>query len=1111
MSSIALRQNVADRSEALHAELSKTAAPVTRGDPEWYRDAVIYQLHIKAFCDSNGDGIGDIPGLIGRLDYVQQLGVTALWLLPFYPSPLRDDGYDIADYTAVHPSYGTLDDFKRLVEAAHERGIRIITELVINHTSDIHPWFQRARLAPPGSPERDFYVWSDSEDRYQGTRIIFVDSENSNWTWDKTAGAYFWHRFYSHQPDLNFENPLVFDEIVAAMRFWLDMGVDGLRLDAVPYLCEREGTNNENLPATHDVLRRIRAEIDANYPDRMLLAEANQWPEDTRPYFGEGDECHMAFHFPLMPRMYMALAQEDRHPITDILRQTPDIPDGCQWALFLRNHDELTLEMVTDEERDYLWKTYAVDPRARINLGIRRRLASLMDNDRRKIELMNVLLFSMRGTPVIYYGDEIGMGDNFYLGDRDGVRTPMQWSIDRNAGFSRADPQRLYLPLLMDPIYGYQAVNVESQQSDASSLLNWTRRMVSVRKNNRAFGRGGLDFIFPGNRRILSFLREFDGETILCVANLSRSAQAAELDLSRFKGSVPIELTGGSSFPPIGNGSYLLTLPAYGYFWFVLADQERLPRWYAPAPEPLPELITLVMGDSWQSMLGTREGRHLEHNVLKQYVARQRWYAAKQADIDDAQLQPLASLSGTDVDHMLSTLKVRTKDGADLSYFLPFALHWKNAVPEAKRPYALAKVRRGARLGTLYDGAADEHFVATLISHLRARRSIAVRGGELKFNSTPALPEAIADEQVKIIGADQSNASAIVGNDIMIKVYRRIEAGLHPEVEMARYLSERVGFENTPRFMGHVELTAENGESTVLAIAQEFVHNQGDAWHVVTEALTKALEEYGLNLADEEIPKLAFPAEIGKKLGRRTADLHVALAKPTEDAAFAPEPITSDDIAKWVGETRREADATFAALRSVDMGWLPPETRQCVEQLLDRTETVAGALDQLERLRPSGDKSRIHGDFHLGQILVAKNDLVIVDFEGEPSRPQAERHAKSSPLNDLAGALRSLDYAAWTALDRVRAEGVVASDALGPLALRWRDRQMKDCIASYRKIVKGAGAYPQDEDTADGLLLLFLLRKALYELRYEIGSRPTWLSIPTRGILGLLDSIGGAR
>jgi len=648
---------------------------------------------------------------------------------------------------------------------------------------------------------------------------------------------------------------------------------------------------------------------------------------------------------------------------------------------------------------------------------------------------------------------------------------------------------------------------VESQQSDASSLLNWTRRMVAVRKNHRAFGRGSLEFVYPSNRRILAFLREFEGETILCVANLSRSAQAAELDLSRFQGAVPIELTGGSSFPQIGGAPYLLTLPAYGYFWFVLADKERLPRWYVPPPEPLPELITIVIGDSWLSMLATREGRHLEHSVLKRYLERQRWFASKDTRIENVSLRPLASLSGTDVDHMLSIASVRTADGVSQDYFFPFTLRWQEKVADAKRPFALAKMRRGARMGTLFDGANDEDFIRTMIVHMRSARTVTVRGGELRFLPTSALPEAPPEEVVKPLVAEQSNASAAVGEAVLIKFYRRVEKGAHPEIEMARYLSETVGFKNTPRLLGHIEFADEGEEPEVLAGALQFISNQGDAWHVVTEALAKTLEEYGLN-AGQELPKFAFPIDIGKKLGRRTADLHIALATPSSDPAFAPEAITAPDIARWVSETRTDANAALHALENFDAGQLSAGVAQCIETLLARREKVFSALDLFSELAPSGNKTRIHGDYHLGQILVVQNDLVIVDFEGEPARPLAQRRAKSSPLNDLAGALRSLDYAAWTALDRVSAEGVVASELLGPLALRWRDRQVKDCINSYRKIVRPAGAYPENDQTADGLLKLFLLRKALYELRYEMGSRPHWLSIPTRGIIELLDQIG---
>ena len=539
-------------------------------DPLWYKDAILYELHVKAFADANNDGIGDFQGLLGKLDYLQELGITCIWLLPFFSSPLRDDGYDISDYLTVHPSYGTLEDFQTFLNAAHDRGLQVMIELVVNHSSDQHAWFQRARLAPPGSPEREYYVWSDTDEKYKDARIIFTDTEKSNWTWDPVAKAYYWHRFFSHQPDLNYDNPLVLEEVLKIMRFWLDMGVDALRMDAIPYLVERDGTNCENLPETHAVMKKIRAEIDAHYENRVILAEANQWPADVRPYFADGDECHMAFHFPLMPRMYMALRQEDRLPITEIMGQTPPIPENCQWGLFLRNHDELTLEMVSDDERDYMYLAYSADPRMRINIGIRRRLAPLLDNNRRRIELLNSILFSFPGTPILYYGDEIGMGDNIYLGDRNGVRTPMQWSSDRNAGFSRANPARLYSPVIMDAIWGYEAINVEAQEADSSSLLNWMRNMIALRKLFKVFGRGTLRFLEPANRKILAYLREYDGELVLCVANLSRVWQAVQLDLAGMEGMVPVEMLGYVEFPKIGKENYPLTLGPYDFLWLEL-------------------------------------------------------------------------------------------------------------------------------------------------------------------------------------------------------------------------------------------------------------------------------------------------------------------------------------------------------------------------------------------------------------------------------------------------------------------------------------------------------------------------------------------------------------
>jgi maltose alpha-D-glucosyltransferase/alpha-amylase len=536
----------------------------------WYQEAVIYELPVKSFHDSNNDGIGDFPGLIDKLEYIESLGVTCLWLLPFFPSPLRDDGYDIADYCQVHPSYGTLEDFKRFLDAAHGRGLRVVIELVLNHTSEQHAWFQRARLAPPGSVERDFYVWSDTDTKYRDARIIFTDAERSNWTWDTSAQAYYWHRFFHHQPDLNFDNPAVLQEILRVVDFWLGLGVDGLRLDAVPYLVEREGTSCENLPGTHAVLKAIRSHLNDRWPHCMLLAEANQTPADLCAYFGDGDECHMAYHFPLMPRVFMGLHVEDRQPIVDVMRATPQIPASCQWALFLRNHDELTLEMVDDDERDYMHLAYSADPQMRLHLGIRRRLAPLLDNNRRRIELLNSLLFSFPGTPIVYYGDEIGMGDNTYLGDRKGVRTPMQWTSDRNARFSRADPARLYSPVIMDPIYGYQAVNVEAQERDGSSLLQWMRNIIGLRKLFPAFGLGDLAFIEPVNRKVLAYLRRYDGDTLLCVANLSRSVQPVELDLRAFAGLTPVEMIGYTDFPVIGQAPYFLTLGPYGFYWFEL-------------------------------------------------------------------------------------------------------------------------------------------------------------------------------------------------------------------------------------------------------------------------------------------------------------------------------------------------------------------------------------------------------------------------------------------------------------------------------------------------------------------------------------------------------------
>ncbi|MBB3950666.1 maltose alpha-D-glucosyltransferase [Aureimonas jatrophae] len=1083
-----------------------------RSAHDWYKDAVIYQLHVKTFMDANNDGIGDFAGLLSKLDYVKELGVTAIWIMPFYPSPLRDDGYDISDYETINPSYGSMEDFERLVEEAHKRDLKIITELVINHTSDQHPWFQAARNAPKGSPERDFYVWRDDDKGYDQTRIIFLDTESSNWTWDPVAGQYFWHRFYSHQPDLNFDNPRVIEEVLKTMRFWLDKGVDGLRLDAIPYLVEREGTNNENLPETHDVLKVIRAEIDAHYPDRMLLAEANQWPEDTRPYFGEGDECHMAFHFPLMPRMYMALAQEDRHPITDILRQTPDIPDNCQWAIFLRNHDELTLEMVTAEERDYLWSTYANDKRARINLGIRRRLGPLMGGDRRKVELLNALLMSMPGTPVLYYGDEIGMGDNYYLGDRDGVRTPMQWSADRNGGFSRADPQRLYLPPIQDPVYGFQAVNVEAQSANPASPLAWMRRLVQVRGTRQAFGRGTISFLYPSNRKILAYLREHEGDRILCVANLSGSAQAVELDLSAYAGSVPVEMLGLSPFPKVGTTPYNLSMPAYGFYWFALGSEDTVRA--STTPEPQPEFQTLVITGDLKETIPGRNRREIE-NVLPGFVGRQRWFAGRTDRPSGATYAIVGQPSLGSRQHLLGEAVVRT-DAGDQRYFLPLAAKWGEEHLHANAPtlpFTLAKIRLGAQVGAVIDAARDASFVHLMVQLMAKGETIELGEQRLRIEGSSARAEtlqaaaAVGVDEISPLSGEQSNTSIAVGSAGILKFYRRLRDGDQPELEVTRFLTERTDFTAAPALLASMELERADGTRAAVAALFERIVNQGDAWTRVTESLSRYLRDnaYGTEATAEatdegsegEMP-LILQFDPGETIGRRTGEMHAALATRTGDPAFDPEPFDAASVAVLVREAQGEAHEVLDILAN-----LPVEgaTGEEVRRLVDAREAIDRWFAGFADLSAAGLRTRIHGDYHLGQLLVSLNDIVILDFEGEPGRSLEERRAKTSPLRDVAGMMRSYDYAAFAARDRVGPADEATLERIREMAESWRDAT----VATFLDAWQAASGVDLSDEGNQRLLDLFLLQKAFYELRYEAAMRPAWLSIPLRGIVSLLQ------
>ncbi|CAN5518411.1 maltose alpha-D-glucosyltransferase [soil metagenome] len=1083
-------------------------------EPLWYKDAVIYQLHVKTFHDSNDDGIGDFRGLIEKLDYLQELGVTAIWILPFYPSPLKDDGYDIADYCSVNSNYGTLEDFQAFLAAAHGRGLKVITELVINHSSDQNPWFQKSRRAAPGSPEREMYVWSDTPDKYNATRIIFKDFETSNWSWDPVAKAYYWHRFYSHQPDLNFDNPAVHDAVERVCDFWLDMGVDGLRLDAVPYLYEREGTNCENLRETHDYLKKLRAHVDVKYDGRMLLAEANQWPEDAVEYFGDGDESHMNFHFPLMPRMFMSLQMEDRFPIIDIMDQTPAIPENCQWAMFLRNHDELTLEMVTDEERDYMWKVYANDPTARINLGIRRRLAPLLANSRRKIELLNILLFSMPGTPVIYYGDEIGMGDNVYLGDRNGVRTPMQWSADRNAGFSRANPQQLLLPIIIDPEYNYEAINVENQQTNLSSLLWWTRRVIAMRKNFKAFSRGSLEFLFPENAKVLAFIRRHEDETVLVVVNLSRFSQVAEIDLSRFAGCALMEVFGQNYFPAIKETPYVLTLGPHLHFWFVLGAQPEAAARPAERSVPTirlqPNLATLIEGE---------QRKVIEREVLPDYVRNRRWFGSKARSIAGMRVAEQVNLSADPDAARIWFIEVTYRDGAPETYTLPVTIARGDAAREVAQaaPHAVIARFEGGEESILQDAVWDAGFRSALFQHMAGQQRSSGRNGELVGIAGSALACGDAALQSAVLGVEQSNSSMVFDNKYFLKLYRKLEDGVNPDVEVTQFLSESANFAHVPAFAGAVEFHRPKTEPIVICAMQTAVSSEGDAWVMTLDSVSRFYDRVLTRKADlqgdvvaagavtDELIGGVYP-ERAKLLGQRTAELHLALASEQEDKRFMPEPFHAMGQ-RSVFQNMRAMVRRSWELFGKKLPQLPEHFRAEAEQVFAAEKQILAQQQRILEHISGASKIRIHGDYHLGQVLYTGKDFVILDFEGEPARPLSERKLKRSALRDVAGMMRSFQYAAYSTLwqPSTRPEDI-------PFLERWADvwyRQMSGVfLQSYLKTAADAPFLPPGKDDLQVLLEAYLLDKAVYEIGYELNSRPDWVVIPIRGIKHILHPGG---
>jgi maltose alpha-D-glucosyltransferase/alpha-amylase len=1101
-----------------------------KGIPEknlhWYKDAVIYELHIKAFKDGNCDGIGDFQGLFEQLDYLVDLGVTAIWLLPFYPSPLRDDGYDIADYYTINPSYGDIQEFKNLLREAHKRGLKVITELVINHTSDQHPWFQRARRAPKGSAYRNYYVWTDDPRQFKDARIIFQDYEKSNWTWDNEAEQYYWHRFFHHQPDLNYDSQDVQEEIFKIINFWCKMGVDGFRLDAVPYLFERDGTNCENLPETHAFLKKLRKYVDGRYPGTLLLAEANMWPEDSAAYFGDGDECQMNYHFPIMPRMFMSLQMEDRYPLTDIFDQTPAIPENCQWGIFLRNHDELTLEMVTDEERDYMYKVYVKDPKARINLGIRHRLAPLMENNRKKIELLNSLLFTFPGTPIIYYGDEIGMGDNFYLGDRDGVRTPMQWTPDRNAGFSQANPQRLYLPLILDPQYHYESVNVELQSRNSSSLLWWMRRAISTRKKYKAFSRGDIKFLNHENAKVLAFTRTYEDEMMLVIANLSRFPQPVELDLDQYKGFQPVEIYSKNKFPSVkDNTPYFFTLEAYGCQCFVM--QKTHPE--IDENEELP----LIRLEKWKDLLGPVVIERLETHILPSYLMKMRWFGGKGKGLDRVSIISHAAIPlGDNPPCYLLLLEISYQNDLPELYQLPvafgkepFAFNVRENCPQA----VFARIQiKGEEEGVLFDAIYGLELQQTLIQNMAGNERLPAKDSQIQFSGHRQLAQHIGEtDRIKprVLSGEQSNTSITYDGKYFFKLYRKVDRAINPDVEITQYLTNKARFKNIPAFIGVIEWKFKK-DSMVLGMMQEMVGNATDTWANMLDRLDsfneKVLSANGLELPGELLGTLTDPlvyedipemmkelldvhvAEQARLLGVRTAEMHLALAGDKDNPDFKPEEFTLHYQRSVYSSLQSLVRVAFQSLHR-NIKKLDPETRQTAEEVMQVREELLTQLKKIYSHKIDTAKIRIHGDYHLGQVLFTGKDFVLLDFEGEPARSYSERRLKRSALRDVAGMLRSFHYAAHGSLyldNQIRPENV---SKLLPFVEQWYHYMSGFFMRAYLDTVGDSPIIPHQKGDLETLLRTFLLQKAIYELNYEVNNRPSWVMVPLRGIQAILD------
>ena len=1096
----------------------------------WYKDAVIYQCHVRSFMDSNGDGIGDFNGLIQRLDYLKSLGINAIWLLPFYKSPLKDGGYDISDFTSIHEDYGTMADFKRFIREAHKRNIRVITEMVLNHTSSSHKWFERARNSKPGSVYRDFYVWSDTNDRYSEARIIFQDFELSNWSWDPVAKAYYWHRFYSHQPDLNFDNPSVHKAILKVLDFWFGIGVDGLRLDAVPYLYERENTNCENLPETHDFLKKLRTYIDDNFEDKMLLAEANQWPEDSSAYFGKGDECHMAFHFPLMPRLYMSMKMEDRFPLIDILEQTPSIPENCQWAIFLRNHDELTLEMVTDEERDYMYKAFAKNPKQRINLGIRRRLAPLLENDRKSIELMNVLLFSMPGTPIIYYGDEIGMGDNYYLGDRDGVRTPMQWSANKNAGFSTADPQQLFLPVVFNYDYHYESINVENFEKNSSSLLWWMRRVINVRKQFKAFSRGDIEFIDTNNPRILAFTRTYEDEIILVIINLSRYSQNAQLDLRKYAGYIPTEVFSRNEFSLIEEEPYIFPLQYKNYFWFELKKQEANDE-YTPVELDYQLEVTVNKWNRMSEALKT----DLQGLILE-YMQKNRWFRGRSKKIRKIDIIDTVPFKDHAIFSYLLIIETTYIEKNAEFYIIPLSIALGEEAADIKYNYPeaiISTIDLDGKEGLMYDGSYKKEFMDDFLRLMAQKGKLKTISGELQGFATPQVAKTLkrsesGDElDPRVISAELSNTSVQYGNKLFLKLYRSPEEGTNPEEDIVKALSNNRNFNNSPGFSGSIEYKRPGHDNMLLGILTDYITHEETAWQYTASAIDKFFDhiisqrEQLLPDFSEDNPETYIPANEGDikavfdplfmemvgLLGQRTAEMHKALSSIKNDNRFAEDKFSLLYQKSLYQSFRTTVKRSFNQIKSSRKN-LDQAQKTLLDEILDKENALLSAVKQaLEAGKMRASKLKIHGNYHLGQVLFTGKDFMITDFEGENVRSLSARNLKHCPLKDVAYMLRSFHYAIYMGHQTYSARMPEHAALLEPWLDIWHNAVKEQFLKHYTRNAGHASFIPDESYQTDILLTLFTIEKAVDEAVYELENRPEWLHMPLNGLRKVINTI----